>query len=81
MFCTLSSGALHLCEVSELWSGHEYIVEMAMFNVQRAINPKVSKLELWFMCSAHRLMVLYIAVKFREKFLKRYQSYGADTKS
>ena len=37
-----------------------------MFNVQRAITPKVSQLELWFMCSACHLMVLYICVKFRE---------------
>ena len=42
------------------------MVEMAKFNVQRAIPPKIGKPELWFMCSAHRLMVLYIAVKFRE---------------
>ena len=42
------------------------MVEMAMFDVQRAITPKVGKPELWFMCSVHCLMVLYIAVKFRE---------------
>ena len=52
--------------LSELWSGHEYMVEMAMFNVQRAIIPKVGKPKLRFMCSAHRLIVVYIAVKFRE---------------
>ena len=44
--------------VSELWSGHEYMVEMAMFNVQWAIAPKSRQPELWFLCSAHRLMVL-----------------------
>ena len=53
-------------KVSELWSRQEYMVEIAMFHVQRAITPKVGKTELWFMCSAHRLMVLYIAVKFHE---------------
>ena len=29
--------------VSELWSGHEYMVEMAIlniYNVQRAVTPK-----------------------------------------
>ena len=70
MFCTLSHSVLHMCEVSwiyhELWSGHEYMVEMAMFNVQRTITPKVGKPELWFMCSAHSLVVFYITVKFRE---------------
>ena len=42
------------------------MVEMATFNVQRAITPKVGKPELWFMCSANCLMVLYICVKFGE---------------
>ena len=43
-----------------------YTVEMAMFNVQRVITPKVGKPELRFMCYAHRLMVLYIGVKYHE---------------
>ena len=42
------------------------MVEMALFNVQRAITQKVGKLELQFMCSAHCLMVFYIYVKFGE---------------
>ena len=42
------------------------MVEMAMFNVQRAITPKVSKPELWFICSARRLIVLYIYMMFGE---------------
>ena len=39
---------------------------MAMFNVQRAIIPKVYIPELRFMCSAHCLIALYIRVKFLE---------------
>ena len=50
------------------------MVEMDMFNVQRAITQKVSKAGLRFMCSA-RLTVFYI-VKFGAK---AFQSYGADT--
>ena len=46
--------------VFNLQSGHEYMVEMAMLNVQRAITPKVGKPELRFMCSARYLIVLYI---------------------
>ena len=42
------------------------MVEMAMFNFQRVITKKIGKPELGFMCSAHRLIVLYICVKFRE---------------
>ena len=42
------------------------MVEMAMFNVQRTIIPKVGKPELQFMCSACPVIVLYICVKFCE---------------
>ena len=42
------------------------MVEMAMFNVQRALTPKVGKPELRLMCSAHCLIVLYIYVEFHE---------------
>ena len=48
----------------QLQSRHDYIAEMTMFTVQRAITPKVGKPELRFMCSAHRLIVLYSCVKF-----------------
>ena len=50
------------------------MVEMAMFNVQRAITPNVSKPELWLIC---RLVELYICVKFREN--ERFSTYRADT--
>ena len=46
------------------WRGHKYIVEMTKFKVQRAITLKTGKPELHFMCSAHCLMVLYIAGGF-----------------
>ena len=35
-------------------------------NTQRAITPKVGKPELPFMCSASRLMVFNVYVKFHE---------------
>ena len=49
------------------------MVRMAMFNVQRAITPKVGKPELRFIYSARRLIVLYICMKFRENILNRFQ--------
>ena len=61
------------------------MVEMVMFNIQRVITPKVGKPELWFMCSAHSPMVLYISVKFREtisngiRIIKRTQNSEALT--
>ena len=39
---------------------------MKIVNTQRAITPKVGKPELWFMCSAHRLIMFNVCVKFQE---------------
>ena len=52
--------------VFNIQSRHDYMIEMPMLNVQRAITPKVSKPELGFMCSAHCLIGLYTCVKFGE---------------
>ena len=54
------SRVLYICEnfmevsqiVFKLQSGHKYMAEMAMFNVQRVITPKVGKSELQFTSSA-----------------------------
>ena len=60
---------LYICEkfhnndylkVFHLQSRHKYMVEMAMFIVQRAISPKVDKPE--FMCSASLFIVFYTCV-------------------
>ena len=53
-------------KVFNLQSKIKYIVEMAMFNVQRAITPIEGRPELEFVCSACCLIVLYICGKFRE---------------
>ena len=53
---------MKMCQgVLNLWSGQETIV-----NTQRAITPIVGKPELRFMCSACRLMVFNVCVKFHE---------------
>ena len=39
---------------------------MKIVNTQRAITPKVGKPELQFMCSARRLMVFKVCVKFHK---------------
>ena len=39
---------------------------MKIVNTQRTITPKVGKPELQFMCSARRLMVFNVCVKFHE---------------
>ena len=45
-------------------SGNEYMVEMVMFHVQRAITPKVGKPELRLMCPAHSHMMLTFVWSF-----------------
>ena len=53
---------MRICQgVLKLWSEQETIV-----NTQRAITPKIGKPELKFMCSAYRLMVFNVCVKFHE---------------
>ena len=41
-------------------------METKIVNTQRAITPKVGKPELHFLCSARRLMVFKVCVKFHE---------------
>ena len=53
---------------------------MKIVNTQRAITPKVEKPELWFMCSARRLMVFDLCVKLNESRSSRFKIYGVDMK-
>ena len=46
---------------------------MKIVNTQRAITPKVGKPELLFMCSAPRLMVFTICVKFHENMSSSFK--------
>ena len=72
---------IYICEMfhQNIWncfqlqSRHKYMVEMAMFNIQRTITLKVSKQEFRFMCSAPDLTVLYICVKFCENISNSLQ--------
>ena len=56
-----------------LQSGHKYVVEMAIFNVQRAITQKLSNPELRFLRSANCLIMLNICVKFHENILNGFE--------
>ena len=55
-----------------LQSGHECVVEMAIFNVQRTITPKVCNPELRLLRSERRL-ILNICVKFHENILNGFE--------
>ena len=81
LFCTSSHDALHLCEISwkylKRFSTYS-AVKMAWFNVASQFTPKVNTPELRFMCSARRLIVFYICVKFCENIWNRYEWWSAE---
>ena len=72
VFCTTYHGDLHLHKVSSKYlkqfssnRADTYITEITVFNVQRAISKgRLSRAEVVFLCSAPRLMMLYIFVNF-----------------
>ena len=66
---TFGGGTYITQTVLMLQSGHEYVVEMAIFNVQMAITPKVCNPGLRIWRSARRLMVLIICVNIHENIL------------
>ena len=52
---------MKICQaVLKVWSGHQIV------NTQREITPKVENPELRFICSARRLMVFNVCMKFHE---------------
>ena len=52
---------------------------MTIVKFQRGITTKLYRQELRFLCSAHRLMMLYISV-ISLQYLEWFSSYTADTK-
>ena len=46
---------------------------MAIVKIQRGITTKLYRQELWFLCSACHLMMLYISMKFHENILNGFQ--------
>ena len=54
---------------------------MTIVKFQRGIYTKLYRQELGFLCSARRLMMLYISMTFPENtYLKGFSSYRADKK-
>ena len=58
---------MKICQVVLTYEGDTKI------STQRAITPKVGKPELWFMCSACRLMVFNVSVKFHENMSRDFK--------
>ena len=62
--------------VFNLQNGHEYVVEMAIFNIcysQRTATPKVCQQEIRFLCSARCLIVFYIYKKIHNNISNGFQ--------
>ena len=53
---------------------------MKIVNTHRAITPKVGKPELQFLCSARRLMVFNVCVKFYENVSSCFKVMGRTRK-
>ena len=71
VFCTSSHSFTFVKNLKKIFQTvfnlqpkHKYMAEIAMFNVERTITPKVSKPALQFISSARCLIELYICVKF-----------------
>ena len=59
--------------VFKLQSGHDFFTETATYKVRRGITQKVYIQELWFLGSAHRLMLVNISMMFHEDILNGFQ--------
>ena len=51
---------------TNVWWKWPFSIFFIIYYVQRAIINKVCKPELWFLCSVHPIIVLYICMKFHE---------------
>ena len=59
--------------VFKLQSGHDFVTETATYKFQRGVPQNIYIQELWFLCSAHRLMFVNISLKFHEDILNGCQ--------
>ena len=42
-------------------------------NIQRLVSPKAGNSELWFLCFAYCIMMIYICIKFQENISNSFQ--------
>ena len=59
--------------IFKLKKGNMYMTRTPIYNVQRVLTPKAGYSELWFLCSAHHIVVIYICVKFQENISNSFQ--------
>ena len=51
---------------------------ITIYNVQREGAPKAGNSDLWFLCSAHQILVIHLH-KVSKNISKQFSSYRADT--
>ena len=49
--------------VFKLLVGHNFFTKITFYNVQRVIMLKTGKQQLWYLCSAHGLIMVNISVQ------------------
>ena len=58
---------------TSVWWKLPFSIFFIIYYVQSAIINKVCKPELWFLCSAHPIIVLYICMKFHENISNDFE--------
>ena len=46
---------------------------ITIYSVKRKVTPKAGNSKLWFLCSAHYIMVICICIKFQENISNNFQ--------
>ena len=57
---------------TSVWWKWPFSIFFIIYYVQKAIINKVCKPELWFLCSAHPITVLYICMKFHKNISNEF---------
>ena len=57
----------------QLQSGHDFSTETATYKVQRGITQTIYIQEVWFLLSAHLLILVNISMTFHEDILNDFQ--------
>ena len=61
---------------TSVWWKLPFSIFFIIYYVQGAIINKVCKPELWFLCSAHAIIVLYICIKFHENISNSFKIWS-----
>ena len=46
---------------------------ITIYNVKRAVTLKAGNSDVWLLCSAHHIMLMYICIKFKKNISNSFQ--------